>query len=82
MPLILLGYHSTGGYKIFDLETCLVIISRDTVVDYAFMCSIEFEKCASDIKFCAMLSQLWEIKEVDSVITYVDDLFVTEGSKE
>jgi len=33
IPLVLIGYHSTGGYKLFDPETNKVFISRDVVVD-------------------------------------------------
>ena len=31
--MILLGYHSTGGYKLFDLKSKQIIISRDVVFD-------------------------------------------------
>jgi len=33
VPLILDGYHSTIGYKLFDLEIGHVIVSIDMVVD-------------------------------------------------
>ena len=31
--MILLGYHSTGGYKLFDPKSKQIIISRDVVFD-------------------------------------------------
>ena len=31
--MILLGYHSTGGYKLFDPRSKQIIISRDVVFD-------------------------------------------------
>jgi len=34
-PLILIGYHPTGAYKLYDPEKNLVVISRDVVVDEA-----------------------------------------------
>lgn len=30
--MILLGYHSTGGYKLFDVANKRIVISRDVVV--------------------------------------------------
>lgn len=31
--MILVGYHSTGGYKLFDAEKRRIVISLDIVVD-------------------------------------------------
>ena len=31
--MILIGYHSTGGYKLFDLVNKKVVISRDVIID-------------------------------------------------
>ena len=31
--MILIGYHSTGGYKLFDPVNKQVVISRDMVID-------------------------------------------------
>jgi len=33
VPQVLVGYHLTGGYRLFDLETNQVSISRDVVID-------------------------------------------------
>ena len=33
VPQMLVGYHSMGGYRIFDPETNQVSISRDMVID-------------------------------------------------
>ena len=34
-PMVMIGYHTTGGYKLFDLETKSVTISRNVVFDEA-----------------------------------------------
>ena len=31
--MILVGYHSTGGYKLFDVENMRIVINRDIVFD-------------------------------------------------
>ena len=31
--MILVGYHSTGGYKLFDPENKMIVISRDVIID-------------------------------------------------
>jgi hypothetical protein len=31
--MILVGYHSTGGYKLYDPVNKCIVISRDVVVD-------------------------------------------------
>lgn len=31
--MILIGYHSTDGYKLFDLLNKQVVISRDVIID-------------------------------------------------
>lgn len=31
--IILVGHHSTGGYKLFDATKRMVLISRDVIVD-------------------------------------------------
>lgn len=31
--MILVGYHSTGGYKLFDVVNMRIMISRDVVID-------------------------------------------------
>ena len=31
--LILVGYHSTGGYKLFDVENRRIVIIRDIVIN-------------------------------------------------
>jgi hypothetical protein len=31
--MVLIGYHSTGGYKLLDPITRQIVISRDVIVD-------------------------------------------------
>ncbi|MCI38011.1 copia-type reverse transcriptase-like protein, partial [Trifolium medium] len=31
--MILIGYHSTGGYKLYDPINKIIVISRDVVID-------------------------------------------------
>ena len=31
--MILIGYHSTGGYKLFDPVNKQVVVSRDVIID-------------------------------------------------
>lgn len=34
-PMILLGYHPTGAYKLYDPRSQKIVISRDVLVDEA-----------------------------------------------
>lgn len=31
--MLLVGYHPTGGYKLFDVENKRIMISRDSIFD-------------------------------------------------
>ena len=33
IQMILVGYHSTGGYKLFDPVNKKIVISRDMIID-------------------------------------------------
>lgn len=32
-PMVFLGYHSTGAYKLYDPMACKIVMSRDVIVD-------------------------------------------------
>lgn len=31
--MLLVGYHPTGGYKLFDMSSKKIVISRDVIMD-------------------------------------------------